>query len=66
MILRHIGSRDGLISIATGYELDGWDLNPGKGKIFFSTQPPDWLWRASYPKDMGAVSPLGHDLTTHL
>jgi hypothetical protein len=25
------------VGIATGYELDGWDSIPGKGKTFFSS-----------------------------
>jgi hypothetical protein len=36
-VLRILRSWDSSISVVIGYGLDGWDLIPGRRKIFFST-----------------------------
>lgn len=37
MVLNIVGSLNGSVSIAIDYEVDGCDLDPGKGRIFFFT-----------------------------
>lgn len=55
----NIGSWDGLVSIVTGYKLDGQGPIPSRNKRFFYA-PEYWdlLWghSASYPIGTGAVS----------
>jgi hypothetical protein len=58
-----LGSRDGVVGIATGYELDDVGVGvrvPVRSRIFSSPRCPAWLWSPLQPPFRwvpGALSP---------